>query len=79
MNESNYDNELYKQLQEFGTYIDIPEPTPESASGLMGWICPKCGAVMSPFESYCVKCSGNWEITCDTDTSSLEVTHNGNN
>lgn len=33
---------------------------------MMGWICPKCGAVMSPFQSYCVKCSGNWEFTWST-------------
>lgn len=39
------------------------ESKTEPTGGLMGWICPKCGAVMSPFQSYCVKCSGNWEIT----------------
>lgn len=39
---------------------------PEPTDGLMGWICPKCGAVMSPFQSYCIKCSGNWEVTYGT-------------
>ena len=34
-----------------------------SQDGLMGWICPKCGAVMSPFQPCCVKCSSNFEIT----------------
>lgn len=45
-----------------------PEGVP-SAGGLMGWICPKCGAAMSPFVDYCVKCSGNWEITYGTGTA----------
>lgn len=25
----------------------------------MGWVCPKCGAVMSPRQQYCIFCLGN--------------------
>lgn len=30
---------------------------------LAGWTCPKCGAVMSPYQTHCVKCT-KLELTC---------------
>ena len=46
--------------------LNNPESKPEPAGGLLGWVCPKCGAALSPFVNYCVKCSGNLEITYST-------------
>ena len=34
---------------------ELPK-TEKEDKGLYGWICPKCGAVMSPYTSYCVNC-----------------------
>lgn len=46
--------------------LEIPpvkeDPTPNLA---YGWVCPKCGAVMSPYQNFCIYCSNsNFEITC---------------
>lgn len=57
---------------------DLYEPNvsyiKEKSTGLYGWICPKCGAVMSPFTSFCPNCTQqNWELTCTTNTNSTNV------
>ena len=34
-----------------------------------GWVCPKCSAVMAPWQSYCVNCKGaNKTITAPNTT-----------
>ena len=53
--------ELHKLQEQYNKFIEDNQPEP--AGGLLGWVCPKCGAALSPFVNYCVKCSGNWEIT----------------
>lgn len=36
----------------------------DKSSVLMtGWICPKCGAVMSPYQNYCINCT-KIDISC---------------
>ena len=32
----------------------------KSSNELYGWICPKCGAVLSPWTSSCINCRGDW-------------------
>lgn len=38
---------------------DFVPPASVSQSWLYGWICPKCGAVMSPYTAWCFKCSSD--------------------
>lgn len=47
---------------------DINEP-----SGLMGWICPKCGRSLSPYTNEC-PCSIKWDVTCNSSSTSTNDT-----
>lgn len=52
-------------LSNIPTAEDALQEHNNKPGGLYGWICPKCGAVMSPFTSFCPNCTQrNWEITC---------------
>ena len=58
----------YQDAKNFCPKYD-KKPEPQPTGGLMGWICPKCGVVMSPYQSYCIKCSGGSKITYGTGTA----------
>ena len=63
--------EMLKLMKDYNDFLNTNKPEPQT-DGLMGWICPKCGAALSPFVNYCVKCSGNWEITFN---GGVEIAH----
>ena len=44
--------------------------------GPTGWICPKCGAVLSPHTDYCIFCAPKINITVGSATGSAPNTYN---
>ena len=72
--------ELNKLIKQYPKLLEILTPEdddpyaceackPETLGGLYGWICPKCGAVMSPYQKFCVKCSGSFDLTWTANTN----------
>lgn len=48
---------------------DFTLPTKTSQGVVYGWVCPKCGAVMSPYQEFCVKCSSSFDLTWAVNTN----------
>ena len=64
--------EIFKGLDQQQLSKDSPGSV-ELVGGMYGWICPKCGAVMSPFVSFCPNCTKHtFEITCSADNSNIK-------
>ena len=63
-----YISDIEKRSLETGGYVDttstgktrIIKTVPPAQ---VGWICPKCGAGMSPLATRC-PCQDKWEVTC---------------
>lgn len=52
-----------------GGFIEGTEPyctcgVKKQTAGMYGWICPKCGAGLSPFTTICPCSMPKWEVTC---------------
>lgn len=60
---------LEKKIKTLTETIEAEEhQMKEQEYGLLGWICPKCGRVYSPYHNRCDYCYGNntqlWQVTC---------------
>ena len=62
------EDSLYVDTENQQLNSDLTLPTKTSQGMVYGWICPKCGAVMSPHQEFCIKCSGSFDLTWTTNT-----------
>ena len=73
--ELNYStDEVTRLLKEINrlTAVDIKDEPSSISPSLYGWVCPKCGAVMSPYTDCCPNCiQRDFKITCSTSSTNI--------
>lgn len=62
-----YSNDLQWVTNDHKHY-DLDRSQPYTPSYPTGWVCPKCGAVMSPTQTTCIYCTPAWTPTVTYET-----------
>lgn len=57
-----YGNNMIEKLAESNNIINKCKESNQQGL-MMGWVCPKCGAVMSPYQSHCINCTKVYDVT----------------
>lgn len=70
-------DEIRRIFAEQDKQVNVNSGSADVTACLYGWICPKCGSVMSPYTNFCPNCTKhNFEITCTSNTSNLNTQSN---
>lgn len=71
-------NDFNKTLKHvYAKSSEEDQPTAEvSKNYLTGWVCPKCGAVMGPWQNCCIRCTPAPQLTWSTPCPTYDINPN---